>query len=189
MEVKVSHPSGITDMPWVCGGCSSEWGFSEGSQPFGIFRPVTLEVTDPVRIEPFGVHVWNNASCDSLFIETEVKNYGQEAVEFEFINKLCEKSGKQVVRLTESLTLAPGESRTIRQQTALVQPKLWSLAKPYLYNVNTLIKRNGKATESTNTPYGICSTSWPKTRKDGDQRFWLNGTPVFINGTCEYEHL
>ena len=189
LEVKVSHPSGITDMPWVCGGCSSEWGFSEGSQPFGIFRPVTLEVTDPVRIEPFGVHVWNNASCDSLFIETEVKNYGQETVEIEFINKLCEKSGKQVVRLTESLTLAPGESRTIHQQTALVQPKLWSLTKPYLYNVNTLIKRNGKATESTNTPYGICSTSWPKTRKDGDQRFWLNGTPVFINGTCEYEHL
>ena len=189
LEVKVSHPSGITDMPWVCGGCSSEWGFSEGSQPFGIFRPVTLEVTDPVRIEPFGVHVWNNASCDSLFIETEVKNYGQETVEIEFINKLCEKSGKQVVRLTESLTLAPGENRTIHQQTALVQPKLWSLTKPYLYNVNTLIKRNGKATESTNTPYGICSTSWPKTRKDGDQRFRLNGTPVFINGTCEYEHL
>ena len=46
LEVRVSHPEGITDMPWVCGGCSSEWGFSEGSQPFGIFRPVVLEVTD-----------------------------------------------------------------------------------------------------------------------------------------------
>ena len=189
LEVKVSHPAGITDMPWVCGGCSSEWGFSEGSQPFGIFRPVTLEVTDPVRIEPFGVHVWNNAACDTLYIETEVKNYGQEPVAIEFINKLCEKSGKQVLRLTENLTLAPGESRTVRQQAALTQPKLWTLAKPYLYTVNTLVKRNGKATESTNTPYGICATSWPKTRNDGDQRFRLNGAPVFINGTCEYEHL
>ena len=43
LEVRISHPKGITDMPWVCGGCSSEWGFSEGSQPFGIFRPVVLE--------------------------------------------------------------------------------------------------------------------------------------------------
>ena len=46
LEVKAEHPEMIADMPWVCGGCSSEWGFSEGSQPLGIFRPVVLEVTD-----------------------------------------------------------------------------------------------------------------------------------------------
>ena len=188
LTVNVSHPAGITDMPWVCGGCSSEWGFSEGSQPFGIFRPVVLEVTDPVRVEPFGVHVWNNAACDSLFVETEVRNYGTEAITFDLVNRLLEKSGKQVIRLTESLTLAAGETRTVRQQAALSQPNLWSLEKPYLYNVSTLIKRGGKTTESTNTPYGICTTSWPLTRKDGDQRFLLNGQPIFINGTCEYEH-
>ena len=31
LEVKAEHPEMIADMPWVCGGCSSEWGFSEGS--------------------------------------------------------------------------------------------------------------------------------------------------------------
>ena len=188
LEVLVEHPSGITDMPWVCGGCSSEWGFSEGSQPFGIFRPVTLEATDVVRIEPFGTHVWNNAGCDSLFMETEVRNYGTEAASIELINKLCEKSGKQVVRLTEQVTLAPGETKTIRQESAVANPRPWTLEKPYLYNVNTIVKRGGKATESTNTPYGFSSPSWPLTRHDGDHRFMLNGKPVFINGTCEYEH-
>ena len=188
IEVKVSHPSGITDMPWVCGGCSSEWGFSEGSQPFGIFRPVVLEITDEVRVEPFGVHVWNTNACDTLFVETELKNYGKEEVSFELVNKLCEKSGKQVARMTDVITLAPNECKTVRQTTPITSPKLWSLEKPYLYTVNTIVKRNGKATESTNTPYGICNISWPKTRNDGDQRFMLNGKPVFINGTCEYEH-
>ena len=188
LVVRVSHPAGITDMPWVCGGCSSEWGFSEGSQPFGIYRPVVLEVTDRVRVEPFGVHVWNNAACDSLYIETEVKNYSGERVQIDLINKLCEKSGKQVIRLTDAVTLEAGETKTVRQCAALSSPKLWTLEKPYLYNVNTLIKRHGKATDSANTPYGICSTSWPLTRHDGDQRFMLNGQPVFINGVCEYEH-
>ncbi len=188
LVVRVSHPAGITDMPWVCGGCSSEWGFSEGSQPFGIYRPVVLEVTDRVRVEPFGVHVWNNAACDSLYIETEVKNYSGERVQIDLINKLCEKSGKQVIRLTDAVTLEAGETTTVRQNAALTSPKLWTLEKPYLYNVNTLIKRHGKATDSANTPYGICSTSWPLTRHDGDQRFMLNGQPVFINGVCEYEH-
>jgi hypothetical protein len=73
ITVKAEHPSFITDMPWVCGGCSSEWGFSEGSQPFGIFRPVTLEITDNIRIEPFGVHIWNT-DTSYLHIETEIKN-------------------------------------------------------------------------------------------------------------------
>ena len=188
LVVVVSHPSGITDMPWVCGGCSSEWGFSEGSQPFGIFRPVVLEATDPVRVEPFGVHVWNNASCDSLFIDTEIKNYSSEAAHIEFISKLCEKSGKQVIRLTQNIELKAGETKVVRQSSALDNPKLWSTTKPYLYNLNTIIKRNGKATESVNTPYGISAPSWPLTRNDGDQRFLLNGTPLFINGVCEYEH-
>ncbi len=47
--VRVSHPKGITDMPWVCGGCSSEWGFSEGSQPFGIYRPVHRDGSEKLR--------------------------------------------------------------------------------------------------------------------------------------------
>src|SRR5690606_32863697 len=57
--VKADHPPFIADLPWVCGGCSGEWGFSEGSQPLGIFRPVSIIVTNPIKVEPFGVHVWN----------------------------------------------------------------------------------------------------------------------------------
>ncbi len=73
LEVKAEHPEMIADMPWVCGGCSSEWGFSEGSQPLGIFRPVVLEVTDEIRIEPFGVHIWNDEKAANVFVETELK--------------------------------------------------------------------------------------------------------------------
>ncbi len=189
LEVRVSHPKGITDMPWVCGGCSSEYGFSEGSQPFGIYRPVVLEVTDKVRIEPFGVHVWNNAKADSMFVDTELRNYGDTTATVSLINKVCEKSGKQVIRLTDEVTLQPGETKTIRQSSAMASPKLWSLEKPYLYSLNTIVKRNGKATDDLLTPFGIRTASWPLTRKDGDKRFFLNGKPVFINGVCEYEHL
>ena len=189
LEVRVSHPKGITDMPWVCGGCSSEWGFSEGSQPFGIFRPVVLEATDKVRIEPFGVHVWSNQQCDSLFVDTEVKNYGSEAATFQLVSKLSEAGGKQFVRLTDEVTLQPGETKTVRQQTAVANPKLWTMEKPYLYNMNSMIKRGGKATDDLLTPFGFRSISWPLARHDGDKRFYLNGKPEFINGVCEYEHL
>ncbi|MDO4158942.1 MAG: malectin domain-containing carbohydrate-binding protein [Prevotellaceae bacterium] len=189
LVVRVSHPKGITDMPWVCGGCSSEWGFSEGSQPFGIFRPVVLEVTDKVRVEPFGVHIWNNENADSVFINTEVKNYGDTPADVSVISKLCDASGKQVLRMTDNITLAPGETRIIHHKSAISNPTLWSTEKPYLYNLNTILKRENKATDDLVTPFGIRTIRWSHTLNNGDNRFYLNGKPVYINGVCEYEHM
>lgn len=190
LTVKVSHPAGITDMPWVCGGCSSEWGFSEGSQPFGIFRPIVLEATDKVRIEPFGVHVWSNTTCDSLFVDTEIKNYSKETVTFQLVNKLCNDAGAQVLRLTDEVKLKAGESVIFHQEAALkADVRRWSVEEPYLYKVQTIIKRNGKATESTETDYGFRTIQWPRSRGAKDNCFYLNGKRTYINGVCEYEHL
>ena len=189
LHVAVNHPAMQTASPWVCGGCSSEWGFSEGSQPFGIFRPVSMIETDAVRIEPFGVHIWNNAACDSVFIETEVRNYTKEEQTVELVNKFTLASGKQVFRHADTVTVRPGDSKTFRYAEAVADVHRWSLDDPYLYTLATMIKRDGKTTDEVRTPFGIRSISWPVLRKDGDNRFRLNGEPVFINGTCEYEHL
>ena len=189
LKVLVDHPALQTESPWVCGGCSSEWGFSEGSQPFGIFRPVSLIETDAVRIEPFGVHIWNNAQCDSVFIETEVKNYTNEAQTIELVNKFTQASGKQVFRQATTLTLQPGETRLVKDAERIVNVHRWNLDDPYLYNLATMIKRSGKTTDEVRTPFGIRNISWPVLRKNSDNRFYLNGKSVFINGTCEYEHL
>lgn len=214
LQVKVEHPEMITDMPWVCGGCSSEWGFSEGSQPFGIFRSVELEETDDVRIEPFGVHVWNNdftanplrsgagkgekksvAQVDAsnkvpeIYVEVEVRNYSQRVETVEVVNQFSNADGKQIFRLTESVVLQPGETKRVKQRAKVENPVLWSLDNPYLYQLSSRIKRKGKTTDEVNTPFGIRTISWPVKRTDGDGRFFLNNKSVFINGVCEYEHL
>lgn len=196
LQVLVDHPAMQTESPWVCGGCSSEYGFSEGSQPFGIFRPVTLMETDAIRIEPFGVHIWNNPACDSVFIETEVKNYSSDCQTIELVNKFTLASGKQVFRLSEVFTLNPGETKLLRQSSAITDAHRWSLNDPYLYTLSTMLKREGKTTDDLMTPFGIRTLSWPSsvchsatTSPAPDNRFHLNGIPIFINGTCEYEHL
>ena len=201
LAVAVDHPPMQTESPWVCGGCSSEWGFSEGSQPFGIFRPVTLVETDGVRIEPFGVHVWHNATCDTVFVDTEVRNYTSEAQTVEVVNKLSQSSGKQVFRLVETITLQAGQTVTVRQLSPVTDAMRWSPADPYLYRLATMLKRHqAKAdgsvgtvtTDDVVTPFGLRTLSWPCSpgrRGGGDGRFFLNGQPCLINGTCEYEHL
>ncbi len=189
LKVDVDHPAMQTESPWVCGGCSSEWGFSEGSQPLGIFRPVTIIDTDDIRIEPFGVHIWNNAACDSVFIDTEIKNYTTQVQQIELVNKFTLASGKQVFRKADALSLHPGETKVFRHAERVENAHRWNLEDPYLYNLATMIKRAGKTTDEVRTPFGIRSVSWPVLRKDGDNRFFLNDKPVFINGTCEYEHI
>ena len=182
LHILVDHPAMQTESPWVCGGCNSEWGFSEGSQPFGIFRPVSLIETDAVRIEPFGVHIWNNAACDSVFVETEVKNYTTQSQKIELVNKFTLASGKQVFRSAVTESLRPGETKTIRHAAKIEDAHRWSLSDPYLYNLATMIKRDGKTTDEVRTPFGIRKIKWGR-------QFFLNGQPTFINGTCEYEHL
>ena len=214
LSVLVDHPSMQTASPWVCGGCSSEWGFSEGSQPFGIFRPVTLIETDEVCIEPFGVHIWSNAVCDSVFIETEVRNYGAVPANVEVVSKLAEKSGKQVFRYATTVSLQPGETRIVNHAKPITDVHRWSLDDPYLYTLTSMVKRavttqsfpsaetktGTVTTDLVATPFGVRSISWPVLSSRSlchdsiapqhtDNRFYLNNLPVFINGTCEYEHL
>ena len=196
LAVRADHPAGIQDLPWVCGGCSEERGFSEGSQPMGVFRPVSLVITNAVRIEPFGVHVWADSTLSAqaaqLNVETEVKNYAGSAQALTVLNQLLDRQGRVVAEIKTKQKLAAGTTAQLRQQLLLLkQPHLWSLADPYLYRLVTKISAKNKLLDELETPYGIRWVSWPIGRAAvaGQKQFLLNGKPVFINGIAEYEHL
>ncbi|MFV8341276.1 malectin domain-containing carbohydrate-binding protein [Flavobacterium sp. XS2P39] len=192
--VKAGHPSFIADLPWVCGGCSGEWGFSEGSQPMGIFRPVTLVITDAIRIEPFGVHIWNDKTISKekaiLHTTTEIKNYGNSNGNLTVVNTLLDKDGKEIVSSRTEIKSNPGETIEIAQTLPEIkEPNLWSPGNPYMYQLSTTIYENKKVIDQIVTPYGIRWVSWPINRAGKDNRFYINDEPLFVNGTCEYEHL
>ncbi|MFC4478620.1 malectin domain-containing carbohydrate-binding protein [Flavobacterium chungangensis] len=192
--VKAAHPSFIADLPWVCGGCSGEWGFSEGSQPMGIFRPVSLVITNDIRIQPFGVHIWNDKSVSKqkaiLHTTTEIKNYSTLQRNLTIENILLDASGKKVAIIKSDNKINSGETKEIAQTLPEIQnPKLWSPSNPYLYKLVTSVYENGKIIDQLTTPYGIRWVSWPVSRDGKDNRFFINDEPVFINGVCEYEHL
>ena len=193
LAVRTDHPANIQDLPWVCGGCSAERGFSEGSQPMGIFRPVHLIVTNDVRIEPFGVHVWNDTTVSEksavLKAATEVRNYSKKSRNITVITQLLNREGLKIAEVSSRKSLAPGSSFTFPQVLPEIKKvNLWSPENPYLYSVITRVVENGKETDELVTPYGIRWISWPIGKK-GSKQFFVNGKPVFINGIAEYEHL
>lgn len=186
--VHASHPASIQDLPWVCGGCSEERGFSEGSQPLGIFRPVQLMVTNDVRIEPFGIHAWADIQSGSaqLMINTSLKNYSRQTRQVTIIHQLVDVNKKIISETTAPQTLQPGDSVTVLQKNITVSnPQLWSTANPYLYTIVSFIKEKAQIIDSTSTQFGFRTIQW----KNSGHQFLLNGQPVFINGVGEYEHL
>jgi beta-galactosidase len=193
LAVRADHPAFPKDLPWVCGGCSDERGFSEGSQPMGIFRPVHLMTTSDVRITPFGVHAWNDTAVSAkhanVYATVTIKNYSQSERKIIVQNSLADKNGKIINKTTSVVALAPGDSTTISPVTIKVaMPQLWSLQNPYLYKLSTVITENGKTIDELKTPVGIRTIHWSIGERTTNQ-FFLNGKPVFINGIAEYEHL
>ena len=193
LVIECEHPSNITDMPWVCGGCSSEWGFSEGSAPLGLFRGVSLEVTDPVRVEPFGVHAWANAARDTVYVDTEVRNYTQHGENVVVQSVLEGRLKKETFQLGAQLTQVIHQALPMRE----VQLEAWSPAHPQLYTLTTTVMRGTQHVECdrVQTTVGFSEVRWPQRTVEGklcdttEHRFLLNGEPILINGVCEYEHL
>ncbi|MES2894267.1 MAG: malectin domain-containing carbohydrate-binding protein [Bacteroidota bacterium] len=193
LAVRADHPANIQDLPWVCGGCSDERGFSEGSQPMGIFRPVQLMITNEVKIEPFGVHAWNDTTVNektaSIHVSTEIKNYGNASKKIEILNRLVDRKGREVAAARSSINLASGKEQTLRQDLAgLKAPQLWSTLDPYLYTLVTTLRSNGVMLDELRTQYGIRKIKWQVGKTGLPNVFLLNNKPVFINGIAEYEH-
>ena len=193
LSVRADHPAGIRDLPWVDGGSSAERGFSEGSQPMGIFRPVQLMVTNDIRVEPFGVHIWNDTAVSArsahIQMTTELKNYGSQVQQLRLHSRLINAAGETVAAAERKVLLKPGETAVIPQQMLLHQPERWSPANPYLYTLKSTVIRGSKIADEEQTTYGIRTISWPVGNTPDNKRFLINGEPFFINGIAEYEHL
>lgn len=192
-EIKVlsEHPANCKDLPWVCGGCSDERGFSEGSQPMGIFRPVHLITTKNIRIEHEGVHVWNDTTVTSkaakLSIATSIKNYSAVVKNIEVSTTLLDAAGAVVSTVKQQQQILAGATLQVPQQIVLKDKvHLWSPQNPYLYKLVTHILDAGKKIDEIITPYGIRSVTWDLTNS---HQLYINHQPVFLNGIGEYEHM
>lgn len=194
LAVRVDNPKGITDLPWAPGDDQPETGFSEGSQPFGIFRPVHVIRTAALRIKPFGLYAWGGkGDIDphhaSLTARTEIENLSSRARNFDVVDELVDPEGRIVAQVRSLHHLAAGAEATIEQRLPTIgDPRLWSPAHPTLYTLRAHVVESGRTSDSTSTPYGL-RTVEIVTGPHGSRRLLVNGQPFTIRGIAEYEHL
>ena len=137
-----------------------------------------VAITDAVeagKVAGGGVFVhFDNISDRSaeVFVNTDVKNSGKQAKSIIVETTLTDAKGLLIKKVSERLSVAPGETKTANQRIVVKNPQLWSPDTPYLYRVESRVKEGRKVCDGGITRIGIRKFEFKG--KDG---FWLNGKP------------
>ena len=150
----------------------------------GIYRDVWMIAKSPVAITDAidsqtvgggGVFVHFDKISEKsaqVYVNTEVQNDDARFESVTVETTLTDADGKVIKRSSGKLSLKPGEKKSIRQQMEVKNPTLWSPDTPYLYRVQSRIKKGNKSIDGGITRVGIRLAEFRG--KDG---FWLNGKP------------
>ncbi|WP_328327816.1 MULTISPECIES: glycoside hydrolase family 2 protein [unclassified Streptomyces] len=154
----------------------------------GIYRDVTLRVTDQVRItDPLqedrvaggGVFVTClAASTESarLEVRTHVRNGTRADRHVTLTSTLFAPDGTAVADATATANTASGEGHDFVQNLTVRRPELWHPDHPHLYRLDSRVSCEGHPTDSLTTMTGIRRIDY---RADG---FWLNGERLYLRG-------
>lgn len=150
----------------------------------GIYRDVWMIAKSPVAITDAiesatvgggGVFVHFDDISEQragIFVETEVANSSSRAESVTVETTLTDADGRVVKRVSGRLTLKAGEKKSIRQQTEVKNPNLWSPDAPYLYKIQSRIRKGNQSLDGGITRIGI-----RKAEFCGKKGFLLNGKP------------
>ena len=156
----------------------------------GIYRDVTLTVTDPVHVAPNGVtvttpNIGTQTNKGLVEIATKVNNDGTVAAQNLTVKTtILEKSTKKEVGTTTTSVnaLDVNGSQTVNSQITVADPKMWNVwdqGDPDMYVVHTEIKKEQEVLDTYETEFGFRHFEF-----DQNNGFSLNGKAMKLRGVC-----
>ncbi|NOW93639.1 glycoside hydrolase family 2 protein [Mucilaginibacter sp. SG564] len=147
-----------------------------GDDPAGIWQPVSLIISDPMRIQD----VFIKPNLSGADMDITVKNYTDKAVPFSVaadIHGVPLKDALYNHTILDQQQLQPGEERTFTATIKGLQPRIWSPEHPDLYDFNfKLTTADGHETDSK-----VIRSGFRVFKAEGDylylngKRYWLRG--------------
>ena len=170
ISVKVSNPTP-----------SSRW--YSGS---GIYRDVTLSVTDPIHVGYLGTTVTTpklenqkSGSVD-VNVKTTIENESLSDSEVTLKTTIINKDGKEVsIPVSDKKVVQVNTSVDFEQTVIVNKPTLWSVDNPTMYKVKTEVIVENKVVDTTLTDFGFRYYAF-----DRDTGFSLNGENMKLQGVC-----
>jgi beta-galactosidase len=154
----------------------------------GIYRNVWLTVTYPVHVAYCGsVVTTSNISQSSanVAVTTKIQNHSFADKKISVITSVYDQEWKLLAtNVSVQIILTKDSTYNYSYNYTVNNPKLWSMAIPYLYNLKTQIVDNSRLLDCFSTTFGIRSVTL-----NPNTGFWLNNENIKLRGVCMHHDL
>ena len=153
----------------------------------GIYRDVTMIITDQVHVQNWGTFVTTPFVSDEI-ANVRVRNTAENHLDSDslvYIDvTLLDPEGKEIVTKRAYLTVPAGGKKDVVMSFPVHNPRMWDIKNPNLYSAKTTLELGGKTVDTGTVTFGI--RSYEFTPSDG---FFLNGRKVPLQGVCLHHDL
>lgn len=150
-------------------------------QGAGIYRDVTLLITDPVAIDLYGVYAPAKKITDSLWFvdfRTTVLNCTDQPASVLVESCLLDAAGVEITRSQTSGSVDLRDQQTFAYRVEVSNPALWDTDHPYLYTVRTTVTSGNHSDENT-TRIGFRTVE-----VSPETGLLINGKKTILKGVC-----
>ena len=152
----------------------------------GIYRDVTLTVTDKVHVGYNGTQIIakdleaNKNGTVEVDVTTTVENDGDTNKTVIVKNTLLDENGNVASDTTASeVQIAADGSQDVKQSVSVESPELWSVDDANMYKMKTEIVEENKVLDTYETDYGFRYYNF-----NNNTGFSLNGENMKLKGVC-----
>lgn len=147
----------------------------------GIYRNVWLNITNPTHIETWGTYITTpqvSAEKATVKLTIELVN-SDEAKSITVETSIYDASGTLVSLEATEVNVGRFVKAEVAQTLEVRTPTLWSLERPYVYNVLTKIKQGNVLVDEYKSSFGIRTIGF-----NPNTGFYLNGKNLKMKGVC-----
>lgn len=147
-----------------------------GQNPAGIWQPVSLVITNSVKIED----VFIRPALDGAGFDVTIKNHSGKKTKINLLTNIIDKETGGLFYEEQSQTkieLKPGEEKILTYSIKGLKPRLWTPQSPSLYDFKFKVTSDKGADEDVST-----IRSGFRTFEVRDGLFYLNDKPYWLRG-------
>ena len=140
--------------------CMYSWDWGVHAVPVGIWQPVKLRITGPLRIDhPYIVSKIAPAGGATCTISVDVHNMSDKPLRGTVDGLLTDKENSHTAgEFHQTVDLGAGETKTLTVETTVHNPKLWwpnGMGGQNLYVLNATVSEGDAPSDQLTTQFGI----------------------------------
>ena len=152
----------------------------------GIYRDITLTVTDSIHVSHLGttvttpeIQTQQGGNVD-VVVETVVENESENTSDIKLKTTVVNSDGEEVSNPVETTeNIAANGNFTFKQTAVVNNPNLWSVDNPNMYKIKNEVIVNDEVVDTYYTDFGFRYFNF-----DRDTGFSLNGENMKLKGVC-----